>query len=120
MATLPTATEVRSIIDTALTDEQIDSIVTDAVLLVETCSSGWSDARYTSILKWVTAHLIASRGGTEGVLTSSRLGDAQDNYMRTTPGDGLKGTTYGQQALALDTNGCLVNLGKRRAFVRTI
>jgi hypothetical protein len=88
--------------------------------MVEGCASGWSDARYTSIVKWVAAHLIASRGGAEGTLTQRTLGDASETYAKAVVGSFLKGSPYGQQALALDTNGCLVNLGKQRATFKVL
>jgi hypothetical protein len=118
--TSPTAAAVRDIITTTLTDPQIEAIIADAALLVEDCASGWSDARYTSIVKWVAAHMIASRGGSEGMLTQRTLGDASETYAKATAGEMLKGSSYGQQALMLDTNGCLINLGKRRASFKVL
>lgn len=123
MTTLPTATEVRAIITTSLTDAQIDAIAADALLLVEACSSftSYSDARQTAIVKWVTAHLIASSNATGGgALTQKSLGDASESYARPMLGVGMGGTTYGQQAIALDTSGCLAQIGKIKATFKVL
>jgi hypothetical protein len=115
----PTAADVRAIIATALTDQQIGALIDDAALLAEKCIEALSAERQKAILKWLTAHLIASTGP-GGVKTSSKLGDAQDSFARASLGTGLAGTTYGQQVLALDPNGCLVNVGKVKAFMETL
>jgi hypothetical protein len=116
---LPTAADVRAIIETSLTDGQIEALIADAALAAEKCLLKYDEARQKAIVKWLTAHLIASTGG-NGVLTSQKLGDASETYARATLGDGLKGTTYGQQALLLDTCGCLARLGRARASVEAI
>lgn len=115
----PSAADVKAIISTALTDEQIGALIDDAALLAEDCIASLSSERQKAILKWLTAHLIASTDF-NGMKTSSKLGDAQDSFARATLGDALKGTTYGQQALALDPCGCLVNIGKVKAFAVTL
>lgn len=116
---LPTAIQVKAIVETSLDDSVVDSVILDASLLAEQCLQGLSNDRKTAIIKWLAAHLIASTDSS-ATLASSKLGDASDTYVRATTGEGLKGTTYGQQALSLDPNGCLARLGKARATFEVI
>lgn len=113
----PTVSDVRAIITTSLATEAIASVIEDAYLMVEHCVASLSESRTKAIVKWVAAHLISSMSGSDGgkkTLTSFKLGDAQENYTQAALGEALKGTTYGQQAIALDPNGCIANLGKRK------
>lgn len=119
----PTVASVRAIIDTKLTDEQLESVIDDAVLFAEGCPmvATYDEARQRAIIKWLTAHMIASTNATGGgALTSKSLGDASESYARPTLGVGLSGTTYGQQAIALDPSGCLANLGKTRMMFKKL
>lgn len=122
---VPTADEVRAILATSLTDAAIESIIEDAELMVEDCIASMTCQRKTAIIKWVTAHLISSTssgtsGGT-GVITSDSLGDASRTYAKPTLGStGLFGSTYGQQAMALDPNGCLASLGMRKTLFKVL
>lgn len=116
---LPTSADVRAIVDTELTDAQINGVIADASLIAEKCLAGYSDDRQTAILKWLTAHLLASTDS-GGVRTSEKLGDAQESFARATMGDSLKGTTYGQQVMLLDTTGCLSRLGRARSTIEVI
>lgn len=116
---LPTAAQVKAIVETALDDSVVDSIIADAALLAEHCLQGLSNDRQTAIVKWLAAHLIASTDSS-ATLASSKLGDASESYVRATTGERLMGTTYGQQAIALDPNGCLVKLGKAKATFEVV
>ncbi|QDP55372.1 MAG: hypothetical protein Tp176DCM1853251_56 [Prokaryotic dsDNA virus sp.] len=124
MPTLPTASEVIAITGTAMSEALVSALIDDAALVVadSTCFSGYSDEKQTAIIKWLAAHIVASTGpgAKTGALTSRKLGDAQQSFARATMGEGLRGTLYGQQALALDTNGCLAGIGKGRASVQVI
>lgn len=113
----PTAAQVIALTGTSLAEATVSAIIDDAALLVEGCVSTYSADRQAAIVKWVAAHLIASTGS-EGVLTSDKLGDAQQSYARAQTGMALRGTTYGQQALLLDTTGCLSRLGMGRATLQ--
>lgn len=117
----PEAPAVRTIIETELSDPQILSVIEDAALLAEGCPAvvGYPAGRQTAIVKWLAAHIIASTSKT-GVLTQKALGDASESYARAQTGQNLAGTTYGQQALALDPSGCLARLGEKRAFFRVL
>lgn len=120
---LPSASDVRVVIKTTLTDLQIDAIIADAALLAEGCPviEGFLATRQAAIVKWLTAHMLASTNAAGGgALTSKSLGDASEDYARPTLGSGLSGTTYGMQALALDTSGCLAGLGKINATFRAL
>jgi len=122
---IPSAAEVRAIITTSLTDPAIEAMIEDAELMVEACIASMTCQRKTAIIKWVTAHLISSMssitsGGT-GVITSDSLGDASRSYAKPTlDSTGLFGSTYGQQAMALDPNGCLAALGMRKTLFKVL
>ena len=121
MPTLPTVKSVIEITGTDIGGAVVSAIIDDAASLVSDCIVTYDAARQASIIKWVAAHLISSTAaGGEKVLTSWKLGDAAETYGRASLGDGLRGTVYGQQALLLDTNGCLTGLGKGRASVQVI
>lgn len=114
----PSAQDVIDLTGTALDESVVSSIIDDAALMVEDCVKNLSAERQEAIVKWVSAHMIASGG--EGTLTSMKLGDASESYARATLGDGLSGTTYGQQALLLDPNGCLAKLGRAKATIEVV
>jgi hypothetical protein len=120
---LPTADDVRAIIETDKTDPQIEAIIADAALIAKACIADLDADVQKAIVKWLTAHLIASSAsGIEGgaQITSMKLGDASESYARASMGAGLAGTSYGQQALALDPNGCLAQIGMRRAYFKVL
>lgn len=99
----------------------VQSFIDDAALIAEKCLAALSCDRQTAMLKWLTAHLIASAGDESGeIRTSEKLGDATDSFARATLGEGLAGTFYGQQALLLDPNACLKKIGKSRATIEVV
>lgn len=124
--TLPTAAQVRAIITTDLTDDQIDSYVVDASLLVARCISVLDEVTQTTIIKYTAAHLIQSNGQASGEgfantsVTSMKLGDASESYARAAVGSGMASTSYGQQAIALDPNGCLLTIGQRPVVFKVL
>ena len=115
----PTAAEVMALTSTGFSESVVSAIIDEAASIVESCVSGYDSARQAAIVKWVAAHMIASTGA-EGVLTSDKLGDAQQSFARGQLGDALRGTTYGQTALLLDTNGCLSKLGRGKAVFQRV
>ena len=119
---LPTTEAVRAIIRTDLTDGQVGAVIGDAALFAEGCPkvAGYDGTRQAAIIKWITAHMIASTNAGGGSLTQKALGDASETYARPTLGLGLQGTSYGQQAIALDPSGCLSRLGAMKAHFRAI
>lgn len=119
MVTNPTATDVRAIISTSLTDDQLDSLISDAALIAGDCILSLDEARQTAIIKWLAAHLIVSTAGSRGALTSKKMGDASESYAAPQLGSGLRSTVYGQRALDLDPNGCL-GLSTRPIVMRVL
>lgn len=118
---LPTTQSVIDLTSTSLPESVVSSLIEDAALIAEDCIASYSESRQTSIVRWLAAHLVASTAaGGSSTLTSDKLGDAAQTFARATVGEGFSGTIYGQQALALDTNGCLNRKGKARASVQII
>lgn len=125
MPTLPTASEVIALTATDFSEAVVSAIIADAALIAEGCIASYEDARQTAIIKWLACHLIVSTNGASGSgagsITSDKLGDASTSFAKSAlTGEGLKATHYGQQALLLDTNGCLARLGRPRASVEVI
>lgn len=113
----PSATEVTNLTGTELDQTVVSALIDDAALIAADCLSGVTDDVETAALKWLSAHLVAS---TEegGVRTSESLGDASESFVRAKVGDGIMGTTYGQQAVALLP--CLGRLGCPSAKVTVV
>lgn len=115
----PTSEELKRTIDTDLDAAALDQMIDDAELMGGDCIDQYGDSRRKAIIRWLAAHLIAS-GGIDGALQSESLGDASESYARPQLGDALRGTTYGQQALSLDTKGCLSRVGKPKASIQVV
>lgn len=87
--------------------------IATANLLVEEelVGSGLTEARLTEIEKYLAAHfatLAKERGGV--VRTTS--GESAESYRQVhSKYQGLNSTTFGQQAITLDTTGKLVSIG---------
>lgn len=115
MATRTTATEVKQIIDTDLSDTIVDAYITAANAVVTEVLG--SDTTITDTLKeeierWYAAHLIAvSR---ERQLVKGEAGPASATYAGAF-GAGLKGSTYGQQVEAMDSTGKMAALSRKSA-----
>lgn len=118
---LPTAASVIALTETTLSEAVVSVLIDDALLLAGSCIDAYEADRQTAIVKWLAAHLVANTAtGRTAALVSDKLGDAQQTYGRGAPGEALAGTVYGQQALALDTNGCLIRKGRARATIEVI
>lgn len=117
---LPSVDDVRLIIETTLTDEQIEALILDAELIVHDCIADLDEDRQAAIVKYVTADLIASTvsSGGGGTLTSQSLGDASESYATGASPWGK--SAYWAKAQALDPNGCLARLGKARASLEKV
>lgn len=117
----PTASEVRLTITTTLSDEAIAQFVSDAVLMAEPCSTipTFSEAKQKAIIRFLAAHLI-SMNDASARKTSESIGDASESFSTPVLGSNLRGTTYGQQAIALDSSGCLSNIGKTPAIFKVL
>lgn len=105
MANRVTATEVKQIIDTSLSDTVIEAYIAAAnPVVTEVLGSDTTitDALRKEIERWLTAHLIASTQ--ERQAKEEGAGGAYIKYQGIT-GKGLESTLYGQQVLALDSTG---------------
>lgn len=109
----PTASEVRLTITTTLSDDAVAQFVDDAVLIAEQCSSiaTFSESKQKAIIRYLAAHLIAMNDASARKISES-MGDASESFSTPVLGDALRGTTYGQQAITLDSSGCLAKVGK--------
>lgn len=101
------ATDVKLILDTDLSDAIVEAFIDDANLLVTNVlgSSSLSSATLQSIEKWISAHFIASTRDRQA--QEEEVKDARIKYTGKYK-TGLESTSYGQQALALDTSGLLL------------
>lgn len=116
-----TATEVREIVTTSLTDAQIDAFIASATLIVDRYSAECSDAD-TATLKEIerqlTAHMLTASDKSQR-LASRKFGDSSASYF-TQSGLNLDSSQYGQNVKMLDPCGILADYGKRRGFVRLV
>lgn len=122
---LPSVDDVRAVISTSLTDSQITQMILEADAITSQCSGIASSGEIlrAAINKYFVAHMIALLSGNgSGVVQSESLGDASVSYVQAlVPNLGtLSSTRYGQQAITLDTSGCLANLGKMRVSFKVL
>jgi len=117
---LPDVATVQALFSEPHPEALVQAMIDDAAMMADNpCVQGYPATRQAAIVRWLAAHMLASTNR-DGVLTSDKLGDAQQSYARATTGEGLRGTTYGQQALLLDFNGCLSRIGKPRATIEVV
>lgn len=118
MANRCTEIEVKEIIDTTLTENEIAPFITAANLIVTgiLTGSGLLSAQLKEIERWLTAHFVAIR---DPRISAEKTEGASATYQGKTD-MGLDHTSYGQQVKLLDTTGALANLGKRKASVETL
>jgi hypothetical protein len=117
MAARTTATEVKKIIDTSLSDSIVEAYIGDANVMVNEVLGTDTTDLLTSIEKWLTAHLIAMTQ--ERVSIKEEAGTAKITYPDVF-GQGLKATPYGQMVLTLDTSGSFAALGGKSATIEAI
>lgn len=116
-----TATEVREIITTSLTDANIDAFIASATLVVDRYSAECSEADAATLFeieRQLTAHML-SASDVDQRLSSRKFGDSSQNYF-TQSGLNLDSSQYGQNVKMLDPCGILADYGKRRGFVRLV
>lgn len=125
LSSLPSAEDVRVVISTSLTDDQIDDLVAELAIegsaVYECLNALSSDALQKAILRWLAAHFIntiKTAGG--GAIVSDKLGDASRSYHAGGLGKELRSSAYGQRALELDPNGCLARIGKPKASIEKV
>lgn len=102
--------EVKEIIETDLTDSLINAFINSAHYFIQEnlLNKGLSANILTQIELWLSAHFLAIRD--QRVESESIAGEWQAKYQGKT-GMGFEATTYGQQALMLDTTGTLASAG---------
>jgi hypothetical protein len=102
--------DVQEIIDTNLTEAQINAFINSAHYYVQEnlLNKGLSANILAQIELWLSAHFLAIRD--QRVESESVAGEWQAKYQGKT-GMGFEATTYGQQALMLDTTGTLASAG---------
>jgi hypothetical protein len=113
-----TPAEVRAIISTTLSDEQIQSWLDIASLIVDNyatqCASA-SEAVLKTIEILLAAHFIAVGPDQTRYLKSKTIGSSSETYQFAA-GTGYAGSAYGQQALMLDPCGILPTLNQPAAM----
>jgi hypothetical protein len=116
-----TVAMISDIISTDLSESSINACINTAHHIVDAqlVSDGILDAEMlTDIEMYLAAHFVAVR---DPRATSERIGsEYQVAYERGQQGEGLKATTYGQQALGLDYTGKLAVLGQKQATIRLV
>ncbi len=119
MANRTTYTEVKIIMDTALEDAEITSLIGYANRMVTTVigSEGLSDDLLKDIETYLTAHLINT--GKERQTSEEKVKDFTVKYTGKY-GEFLKMTTFGQQVLFMDTTGNFANSGKQEISIKAI
>jgi hypothetical protein len=102
--------EIRKILNFDTSIEDLDPFIEAAnELVTEICEpEGYSDTRLRQIELWLSAHFIAIR---DPRYQSEGFGGASGTYQGQTAMN-LSATTYGQQAMLLDTAGGLARLDK--------
>lgn len=107
-----TEAEVKEIIDTTLTDEQVKPFLTAANLLVTDVLSkeGYGDAILKEIERWLAAHFVAIR---DPQMAKEKIGDVNATYHGKS-GLGLNHTPYGQQVMILDHHGKLAEISSSK------
>lgn len=117
-----TVADVRLIYSGTESDAQIEAAIATVLVMAARCLALMpDDATRDQVTKYLVAHLltiIASNGA--GVTTSSSLGDASDTYASGHFGKGLRGSSYGQMAIALDPNDCVSKIGNPRATFQKV
>lgn len=119
----PAASDVIAITGTGLSEAIVTALIGDAALLASgsACFTAYSDERQTAIVKWIAAHFVACTDAGGVGVTSDKIGDAARTYARPGgAGQGLGSTSYGQAALALDTEGCLARIGQPRSSLEVL
>jgi hypothetical protein len=109
---------VREIINTDLTDEEIEVFIASAIVMFSQYlgSSVIPNGLQVEILKYLAAHFLSMReDSTRTTLVEEKIGDASRKLEATesfSGSGGLNSTRWGQTAVMLDPTRILANLGK--------
>lgn len=118
-----TTEELKRIISTSVKENILRAQVEIASHLIDDVlgSSGLSAVRLKDIELYLAAHFTSIYSPSDGQVVELKMGETEEKYGagESVLGEGLKLTTFGQQALALDTTGALAALGKRTALFST-
>jgi hypothetical protein len=120
-----TPVEIRGIIDTSLSDENIEDFISTAHLMVTSFLSnrGVVEDLLTEIKKYIAAHLIGAslkdKAVSSGAVLEEKIGDASVKYRDSSEAavggsfalSDLRSTRWGQTAIMLDPTGVLGTLG---------
>lgn len=112
MAIRVTTEEVAAVLPSGISVPDISPFISTANLIVEEnlVGKGMSDARLKEIEKYLSAHFAMV---TTGELKLRKVGDATDEFARTSMIEGLRGTSFGQQAVSLDSSNTLIDIDKK-------
>lgn len=111
----PSIADVKAIIDTDLSDSDIQAYIDDADAIV---ADVYPNKDKLILKKWFAAHLMAA---TRERQAESMDAAGQSATFAGKTGMGLNSTLYGQQARALDAEGAFVRrLGKKQATIKAV
>jgi hypothetical protein len=121
MASRATETEVKEIMDTTLTEEQLSPFLKAANSTVTGLLSdeGYGDTQLAEIERWLAAHFASC--AKDQIVSKEKIGGADATYHGKT-GMGLESTFYGQTVKTLEYNGVLaqVEAAKSRSIIEVI
>lgn len=118
--------QVKEVFVTSLTDPRLQALIDMAHRLCDGALSdkGLSESQLSDIEVYLSAHLAAVSDRTSllaGNAEEIKVGESTMKFESSSFfGGRLNSTTYGQQAILLDTTGTLATLGKPRAQFRTV
>lgn len=116
------AEAVKEIIDTDLTDSQINNFLNVAyymtIPLTGKLTACGGTSMHCEIIKYLAAHAITT-GPSGGQVKSQSVGSGEWSVsFWGKDGEGLRGSSYGQDAIAMDCSGILAGLGLKRASLQ--
>ena len=115
------ATALKEIIDTDLTDAQLNNFLNAAYYTTIPLTGNLGQCGGASmqclIIKFLAAHLLTVY---EGQVKSESIAGEWSVTYRGQEGQGLKSSLYGQAALDLDCSGKLAKLGMKQASIAVI
>lgn len=116
MSNRVTGSQVKEIVNTSLTADQVTPFVTSANMVVTgKCSSYYTEAEMAEIEKWLAAHLVSVRDPSRSAVVEQDADGPSQKYQLTARSPvGLATTPYGQQVLVMDYLGKLTDLGVTR------
>lgn len=120
---------VRQLIDTELTDQQIEGLIATAIVQYDYYlgSYGLANDIQLEIKRYLAAHYVSLRdpsaGGGSGGVAEEKIGDASIKFKdkgSTSSKVGIFSSVWGQTAISLDPTGVLSSLGGQPFRVQAI